>query len=186
MATDAVQYDPLYRGDGDDHGEKFDATKSAALWTEAPLDHHDSDETPPVGMPPPPPSSSNPLSEWKLELFGLAFSIGCMASIIAILSTYQDRPQADWRGGALTITGTLAVFSTAANLSAALAVGACISQYKWLHFKRMPRSLTDLDLLEEASRGPLGSLLLLVKQPMGLASIGAAVTLLALGVSNKG
>ncbi|KAK3899054.1 hypothetical protein C8A05DRAFT_46780 [Staphylotrichum tortipilum] len=127
-----------------------------------------------------PPSANSPF-EWRWELLSLAFSVGCMISIVAILFTFQDRPQSEWRGGSLSITGTLAIFSTSANMAAALAVGACISQYKWLHFRKAPHQLSDLDLLEEASRGPLGSLTLLTKRPRGLASIGAVVTLLALG-----
>ncbi len=173
MEADALQTDPLRWGD---QSPRFDTVKSGALWTEEPVH---SDEKP-AGVPSLP---SNSPSEWWWELLSLAFSIGCMTSIVAILFTFQDQPQTEWHGGWLSITATIAIFSTAANSAAALAVGACLSQYKWLHFRKAPHKLTDLDLLEEASRGPLGSLVLLARQPWGLASIGAVVTLLALGVS---
>ncbi|KAK4123833.1 hypothetical protein N657DRAFT_656169 [Parathielavia appendiculata] len=116
---------------------------------------------------------------WRWELLSLVFSIGCMISIVTILLAYQDRPQSDWHGGFLSITATIAIFSTGANMAAALALGACLSQYKWLHFRKSPRKLTDLDLIEEAGRGPLGSLVLLAKRPLGLASVGAVVVLLS-------
>ncbi len=175
MEADALQSDPLHPGD---QATKFDTMKSGAMWTEEAVE---SDEHP-ADVPSPP---SNSLWEWRWELLALAFSIGCMISIVAILFTFQDRPQSEWRGGWLSITATIAIFSTGANSAAALAVGACLSQYKWLHFQKSPHKLTDLDLLEEASRGPLGSLALLARRPWGLASIGAVVTLLAVGVSNS-
>ena len=175
MEVDALQTDPLHRGE---HPTKFDTMKSGALWTEEAVP---SDENP-ADVPSPP---SNSPSEWWFELLALAFSIGCMVSIVAILFTFQDRPQSEWRGGWLSITATIAIFSTGANSAAALAVGACLSQYKWLHFRKSAHKLTDLDLLEEASRGPLGSLVLLARRPWGLASVGAIVTLLAVGVSNN-
>lgn len=61
-------------------------------------------------------------------------------------------------------------------------MAACISQSKWLHFNTATRTLGDLDLFEEASRGPVGSLKLLATRPRGLASIGSMATVLALGL----
>ncbi|KAK3299163.1 uncharacterized protein B0H64DRAFT_316859 [Chaetomium fimeti] len=111
----------------------------------------------------------------------MASSLACMAAIVAILVTTKDRPLSEW-DFYFSIPATLAFLGLIAKSTAAIGVGACISQYKWLYFKRKPRKLTDLDLLEEASRGPLGSLILLARRPMGLASIGAIVTLLAMAV----
>ncbi|KAK4148431.1 hypothetical protein C8A00DRAFT_19736, partial [Chaetomidium leptoderma] len=81
----------------------------------------------------------------------------------------------------LSIAATIAIFGMASKSAAAFAIGGCVSQYKWIHFQSAPRRLGDLDLIEEASRGPLGSLVLLARRPLGLASIAAVVTLLALG-----
>lgn len=108
-------------------------------------------------------------------------SIACLVAIVAILITMDGRRLSDWHFY-FGIPATIAFFGTANKSLGALAIGACISQYKWLHFKRKARRLNDLDLLEEASRGSLGSLILLVRRPLGLASIGAAVTLLAVGL----
>ncbi|KAH6854330.1 hypothetical protein B0I37DRAFT_300993 [Chaetomium sp. MPI-CAGE-AT-0009] len=108
-------------------------------------------------------------------------SLACMAAIVAILVTTKDQPLDDW-DFYFGIPATLAFLGLIAKSTAAIGVGSCISQYKWLYFKRKPRKLTDLDLLEEASRGPLGSLILLARRPMGLASIGAIVTLLAMAL----
>ncbi|KAL2183361.1 hypothetical protein L209DRAFT_767441 [Thermothelomyces heterothallicus CBS 203.75] len=118
---------------------------------------------------------------WSWEILAMIASFGCTASIVAILAFMDDRPLADWHFF-LSISATIAIFGTALKSTAAFAVGGCVSQYKWLYFKSSPRKLVDLDLIDEASRGPLGSLVLLARRPMGLASIAAAVTLLALAV----
>lgn len=180
MEIDALQTDPLHRGG---QPTNYDDKKSGAFWTEEAVHSPSSDDNGNAADVSPAPS--NTAFGWRFELLALAFSVGCILSIVAILLSFQDRPKDEWHGGPLSITGAIAIFSTGANLSAALAIGACISQYKWLHFRKAPHRLADLDVLEEASRGPLGSLLLLIKRPCGLASIGAVVTLLALGVGNQ-
>lgn len=64
-----------------------------------------------------------------------------------------------------------------------LSVAACIGQWKWVYYRSKARKLEDFDTLEEAARGPYGSLLLLFKIPWGgLATLGAVVTILALGI----
>ncbi|KAK4222884.1 hypothetical protein QBC38DRAFT_374273 [Podospora fimiseda] len=118
---------------------------------------------------------------WTLEVLSIVGSVGWMVGCIAILGKMKDRPLSDWTFF-LSLPATLAIFATASKLTAAIAVSACISQYKWIHFKKAPRRLVDLDLFDSASRGPLGSLILLCRRPKGIASIGALVTILALAL----
>lgn len=118
---------------------------------------------------------------WFFEILAMVASFACMASIVAILAVMDDRPLTEWHFF-FSIPATVAIFGTALKSTAAFAVAGCVSQYKWLHFKSSPRKLVDLDLIDDASRGPLGALVLLARRPMGLASIAAAVTLLALAV----
>jgi hypothetical protein len=118
---------------------------------------------------------------WSWEVLAMIASIGCMAGMVAILATMKDRPQDDWTFF-FSIPAVLALFGTAAKSTAAFGVGGCISQYKFLYFNKRPRKLEDLDLIEEASRGPLGSVVLLAKRPMTLVNIGSIVTLLALAM----
>jgi hypothetical protein len=63
-----------------------------------------------------------------------------------------------------------------------LSVAACISQWKWAYFRSNRRRLADLDTIEEASRGPLGSFLMLTSVTWGLGTLGAVVTIVALGI----
>lgn len=125
-------------------------------------------------------TNTSVLLGWSWEILAITVSLGCMTSIVTILLKMKDHPLSEWTFS-LSLPATIAIFSTAAKSTAGFAVAACISQYKWLYFKTAMRTLGDFDLFEEASRGPVGSLRLLATRPRGLASIGAAATILALG-----
>jgi len=125
-------------------------------------------------------SRRNPHWAWWWESLAVCGSVACMAGILIILARTNDRPLSDWTFF-LSLPATIAVFSTSAKSMAAFAVGAGVSQSKWLHFRSGSRPLRDLDRYEEASRGPLGSSWVLVAGPWGLVSIGALATVLALG-----
>ncbi|KAL1840300.1 hypothetical protein VTJ49DRAFT_589 [Mycothermus thermophilus] len=116
---------------------------------------------------------------WWWEILMTVVSMASMAAIVAILGAMRDRPLTDWHFF-FGLSATLAIFSTTSNTAAASAVGSCISQGKWLHFLK-PRKLADLDLIEEAAGGPYGAVMLLFKQPKTLVSLGAFVTIIALG-----
>ncbi|KAL2265176.1 hypothetical protein VTJ83DRAFT_6276 [Remersonia thermophila] len=115
---------------------------------------------------------------WWWEILMTLGSLASMAAIMAILGAMRDRPLTDW-SFFLELSATLAIFSTASNTAAASAVASCISQGKWLHFLK-PRRLADLDLIEEAAGGPYGAVMLLLKRPKTLVSLGAFVTIIAL------
>ena len=109
-------------------------------------------------------------------------SFAFMVAVIVILFRMQDHPLSQW-GFFISLNATIAIFITAAKSSAMFVVAACISQSKWRHFRLHPRKLHELDILEDASRGPWGSLRLLATTlPWKLATIGAFATVLALGV----
>ncbi|POS78763.1 hypothetical protein DHEL01_v202830 [Diaporthe helianthi] len=65
-----------------------------------------------------------------------------------------------------------------------LSVAACIGQSKWAYFKKKDRKLADIDVIEDAARGPLGSLIMLTSVPWSLATLGALITVLALGIDS--
>ena len=65
-----------------------------------------------------------------------------------------------------------------------LATTQCVSQSKWLLFHRKSRKLIDFQAIDEASRGPFGSLYLLMrlKGRASLASAGAIIIFASLAV----
>jgi len=59
------------------------------------------------------------------------------------------------------------------------AVAESISQLKWLWFRK-PRTLHDIEIFDDASRGPMGALRLVFKmQARRLAAVGGLVTVLS-------
>lgn len=82
----------------------------------------------------------------------------------------------------ISLNATIAALITAAKSTAMLSVAACISQWKWAYFRSKRRRLADLDIIEEASRGPLGSVQMLTSVTWGLGTLGAIVTIVALGI----
>ena len=60
----------------------------------------------------------------------------------------------------MQLNGILSILSTVAKASMLLAVSASISQFKWLRFRNSgkARSLQDIQVYDNASRGPWGAL----------------------------
>ncbi|KLU85043.1 hypothetical protein MAPG_04075 [Magnaporthiopsis poae ATCC 64411] len=149
--------------------------KSTSVRVKHHQEEHNSDDT----EPPQTRTRRQPWA-WWWEMLAIVASLLCMAGIVIILARMNGRPLTNWTFF-LSLPATIAVFSTAAKSLAAVAIGASISQSKWLHFRAGPRPLGDLDRFEEASRGPMGSLKLVGAGPWGLVTIGALATVLALG-----
>ena len=63
-----------------------------------------------------------------------------------------------------------------------LATTQVISQYKWLYFQKRPHNLTDFQLFDEASRGPLGAFGFIVQKhwSASFASLAAIIVLASL------
>ncbi|KAK4164094.1 hypothetical protein QBC43DRAFT_318700 [Cladorrhinum sp. PSN259] len=121
---------------------------------------------------------------WLFEIIAMILSLACTGCILVILFVMEHRPASEWSMlFDLSIPSTLAVLTTVSKSSILCAIGAAISQQKWSYFQSSkPKTLTDFDLFDQASRGPLGSILLVFRKPFVLASWGALATLLLLGV----
>ncbi|KAF2424871.1 hypothetical protein EJ08DRAFT_700649 [Tothia fuscella] len=121
---------------------------------------------------------------WLWEISGALLSISCAISIIIILISTNNKPLSSWhffiRPNAL-----ISIFSTLSKAALMVPVAACISQLKWLYFDS-PHRLHDLDVFDEASRGPWGSLELILRLRfrlgMLLATWGGVITIVALGI----
>jgi hypothetical protein len=133
-------------------------------------------------------------SDWWLpEILALIISIVCLASIVLVLKRVDGRPLSDWDsfvqgsvpgGHAMSIApnSVISFLSTVAKSCLGLTATACISQVKWLHIQKKKRSLTSLQIFDDASRGPLGaiSLFLTAETASSVAAVGALITLAAL------
>lgn len=133
-------------------------------------------------------------SDWWLpEILALVFSIVCLASIVYVLKMVDDKPLSDWHSfvqdsvpGRHTVSiapnSVISFLSTLAKSCLGFTATACISQVKWLHIQNKKRSLTSLQIFDDASRGPLGAigLFLTLETASSVAAVGALITLAAL------
>lgn len=112
---------------------------------------------------------------WISELSSCLVSLACLAAMVVILRTHDEKPLPQWPH-LITINSLLAIFTAImkACMMMPIAQGSfaiCfwkaneliytgISELKWLWFQK-PRVLADLDKIDRASRGPWGAACLL-------------------------
>ncbi|KAI4112020.1 MAG: hypothetical protein LQ339_000027 [Xanthoria mediterranea] len=121
------------------------------------------------------------LSNWWLwELIEACTSIIALAVIVVILFVYDGSSLPDWPS-VFTINSVISFLSTISKLSIVAATSAAVSQCKWLWYRQTePCRLQDLQLFDDASRGPWGAVQLLFSlRARHLAFIGAVVVVLA-------
>jgi MFS superfamily sulfate permease-like transporter len=99
---------------------------------------------------------------WAIELLSWAFSATCMAVIIGVLWIF-DGKELPQLGFGLTINSFISLFSNLAKSAMILPTAEALGQLKWMWFRPGPNSLLDFEALDNASRGPWGSLVLLAR-----------------------
>lgn len=123
-------------------------------------------------------------SDWWLWEIGSSFlSLGCVVAIVVILLNLHGKPLSSWRVP-IAPNALVSLFATIAKAALLLPVASCISQLKWLYFERKAHPLNELQIFDDASRGPWGALQLLWRVNLGavLASCGSALTIVALAM----
>lgn len=117
---------------------------------------------------------------WGIELACSAIAALSLAAIVIVLESHRGQPMPEWRFG-ITINSLLSIFATIGQMSMMKPVAECISQLKWLWFIRKQK-LSGLQIFDNASRGPIGSLILFGKlRGIHLVSLGAIITILSAG-----
>lgn len=95
---------------------------------------------------------------WLPETASILTSLLLIYIFYSLLIVYDGRPVFEWKG--ITLNTVVAVLSTASKAALIYAVSQLISQWKWILFTRASRPLIDFEIIDAASRGPMGSLLL--------------------------
>ena len=120
------------------------------------------------------------LDTWLPEIVAILFSVACFIAICAILIAYNEESQPELRYG-LSLNAIVSALATGCKSSLTFVIGEAMGQLKWVWFYTKPKKLLDIQTLDSASRGPLGSIAsLFQKTRRSLASIGAAVIILLL------
>jgi hypothetical protein len=96
------------------------------------------------------------LSGWWPEMLSCAVSIISTISLVFVLRNYNNNALPQWPLG-LTLNTLIAFLATVSRSTFIIPVNECVSQSKWLWFRRN-KPLKDFQTFDEASRGPWGSL----------------------------
>jgi hypothetical protein len=128
-------------------------------------------------------ASGNVVKRWLLELISWLLSAACMAGIVIVLAVYKDKRIPKWPLG-LTLNAYISILAKVASAALLLPVSEALGQLKWSWFnKGGSKKMWDFEIFDNASRGPWGSLLLVLRtKGKSLAALGAAVTVFALAM----
>ncbi|KAF2167532.1 hypothetical protein M409DRAFT_22339 [Zasmidium cellare ATCC 36951] len=131
-------------------------------------------------------AEKNPFKLWWMEMLSIMVSLACLGANIAFLVALDNQEYKSWKIAKANITPNtvISIIATFTKASLLLPVAEVLSQLKWLYFQARIQRLSDLQVFDDASRGPLGSLKLLwkVNRHSAVASMGAILTVLALAL----
>ncbi|CAH0054636.1 unnamed protein product [Clonostachys solani] len=118
---------------------------------------------------------------WALEVWSLAASLAQFAMMFALMVHFDGKQTFD--GSFATLNTMTSILSTGSRASLLTTVSSCIGQGNWAAFSTKPRRLYDFEMISESSRGPLGSVQLLINSRFkggALVRFGAFLTLLSI------
>ncbi|RDW72391.1 DUF3176 domain-containing protein [Aspergillus mulundensis] len=120
------------------------------------------------------------LSTWLWEAVAMIFSMLCFAAIVGVLRAFDQKSRPSFAYG-LTLNAIISILATASKSSLIYVIGECMGQLKWIWFCKEGKQLDGMQLFDSASRGPLGSLFIILDHKgQSLASLGALLMILAL------
>lgn len=108
------------------------------------------------------PPRASTVKGWAWELLAWTTSFASMVTIVGILLSTQNKSLPEW-DHQINLSTLLSVFAQISSTALLVPASGCISQLKWLWFDGRARTLSDFDIFDEASRGPLSSLWLIWK-----------------------
>ena len=124
------------------------------------------------------------LRDWRWEISGVMLGIICTSLNVSILFAMDGKALDSWH---LPIqpNSLVAVFSAVAKSALLVPIAECLSQLKWMYLDGgEPKTLNQLQVFDDASRGPWGAWVLLwrlrSKHRSLLACFGAVITILLL------
>ncbi|KIW66598.1 hypothetical protein PV04_05916 [Phialophora macrospora] len=97
---------------------------------------------------------------WWLEIFSCSASLFAVVAILITAYAYDSKPNPHWPQG-LSINTLISIYIVILKAALLTILTAGLNHLKWNWFSR-PRPLNDLATYDSASRGPHGSLWLLV------------------------
>ncbi|KAK7545674.1 hypothetical protein IWX49DRAFT_333960 [Phyllosticta citricarpa] len=122
---------------------------------------------------------------WTLEILSCVLAVLVLGTLAAILYIYDGQPQPKWPHH-IGLNSVISIFTAAFKALLLKPVVEGLSQSKWLWFSQ-PKKLSDLELFDQASRGPWGSTCLIFDsmikwRTFHLAAFGALLSIVALAI----
>jgi Protein of unknown function (DUF3176) len=117
---------------------------------------------------------------WWLCILSVFASLCAIAAIVGLLAFVDGNP-IPRLPLQITVNTYVSFFAKIAECTMLVAVNESISQLKWLWF-REPRTLQDIQLFDDASRGPFGAVRLMIRTKTSLIVLGSLAAVLALAM----
>jgi hypothetical protein len=104
------------------------------------------------------------LKDWCAELLCLALACSNLCLITTILFLLNNKPLSSWHFS-ISLNAVISALVVATKAALIYTTACCIGQLKWQHFQHSlhRRSLYDLKTFDEASKGPLGAVKLVLR-----------------------
>lgn len=120
-------------------------------------------------------------STWGQQWWAMLGAFTVLIAMIILLDSFDGRPIFSWNG--ITLNTITSILSVTVKAAALFVIAECMAQWKWILFAREQRPLIDFDRLDGVTRGPMGSLRLILKtRGAFIAQFGAVLTLVALAL----
>lgn len=118
---------------------------------------------------------------WIPEIAALVFSIVCAAAIATLLAVYNGRPVPKIPTG-ITLNAMIAILATASKSALLFTLSNSLGQLKWVWVRHeSSRSLQDMEMFDNASRGPFGAATMLFSHfSRSTASAGSLLIIMCL------
>ncbi|KAF9891833.1 hypothetical protein FE257_003318 [Aspergillus nanangensis] len=122
---------------------------------------------------------------WAWEVGSVALAVVGLVLLVAFLVTIKNTPYATWQYTVSPNT-VVSIIVTITKAAVLVSVSSCLGQLKWNLFQT-PAPLYHMQVIDQASRGPWGSMEVLLRGIFGsktgsLTYVGAFLTVLVLAV----
>ena len=117
---------------------------------------------------------------WLLQGLAVSGSILLIGMLVGLLIRFDNTPILEWNGVSLNVV--VALIATILKSLVIFTVSDCLGQAKWIWLSWKQRSLNDFALIDQGSRGPLGSIKMLWQPPMARSFISFGAILIILSV----
>ncbi|PHH88680.1 hypothetical protein CDD83_7210 [Cordyceps sp. RAO-2017] len=127
------------------------------------------------------------LRVWAWEIALILIAIALITALVVILAIYDGMPLPQWPHN-MNLNTIAALLTLAVRASLAIVAAEIIGQSKWMWLSDRERQLLHFQTFDDAGRGLLGSLRLIVQLRLGLrgsplAAAAALTTVLSLAIS---